>query len=145
VSGAPGKILAFDLGSKRIGVAAGDEAHGMAFPLVTLPVTSRAATLDRIMELVLEHRPAALVVGLPLNMNGSRGPAAARCEEFALRLGAASGLPVHLEDERLTTAWAERSLVEQNLRRNRRREVIDQAAAVLLLQGWLERRRSSEP
>jgi len=93
--------------------------------------------------LVREHQPTELVVGLPLNMNGSKGASAELCEEFARRLGEASGLPVHLEDERLTTAWAERSLIEQNMRRSRRRQVIDQAAATLLLQGWLARRRSA--
>ncbi len=144
MSGA-GKILALDLGRKRIGVAMSDEGGTHAFPLVTVQVVSGAKALARILELIGEQRPGELLVGLPLNMNGSRGPEALRCEAFARRLAEASGLPVSLWDERLTTAWAERSLIEQDVRRRRRRQVIDQAAAVLLLQGYLESRRGSGP
>jgi putative Holliday junction resolvase len=140
----PGRIMAFDHGKRRIGVAVSDERRLLAQAVATIHVSSKAPALPRILELIGEYRPYELVVGHPLNMDGSAGPSAIRCEAFARELGEASSLPVSLWDERLTTSWAERSLIEQDFRRADRRKVIDQVAAVLLLQGFLDHRRLKE-
>ncbi len=140
-----GRIMAFDIGQKRIGVALSDEGALLAQPLDTIEATSRRQAMELIMALVQRHRPVELVVGHPLNMDGTTGPQARRCEQFAGALAGASGLSVSLWDERLTTSWAERSLIEQDLSRRRRREVVDRVAAAILLQGYLDRRRSGAP
>jgi putative Holliday junction resolvase len=129
--------MAVDVGTRRIGLAVSDECRRVAFPLVTVQVTSLARALDRVAELAREQGATALVVGLPVNMDGSEGPSARRCRRAAALLEERSGLPVTLADERLTTAMAQRSLIEADVSRSRRREVIDQAAAVLLLRDHL--------
>jgi putative holliday junction resolvase len=140
----PGRIMAFDFGKKRIGVAVSDEGRVLAQAVATVQVKAKAPLLPRLLDLIVEYGPTELLVGFPLNMDGSEGPSARASAAFAGDLGAASGLAVSLWDERLTTAWAERSLIEQDFRRKKRREVIDQVAAVLLLQGYLDRQRGGD-
>lgn len=137
-----GRVMAVDPGRRRIGVAISDETGLLAHPVATIHVRGADQALEELLALVREHRPVEIVVGLPLNMDGTRGPEAERAERFARRLEAASGLAVSLHDERLTTAWAERTLIERDLSRAKRRKVVDRLAAVILLQGWLDRRRA---
>jgi len=138
------RILALDLGDRRIGVALSDPLGITAHPILTLTRQSWAADLEALARLAREHEAGRIVVGMPLGMDGSRGARVRLTEDFMARVGRATGLPVEAWDERLTTVQAERSLLEGNASRARRREVIDQAAAVILLQSYLDARRAAE-
>lgn len=133
-----GRIMGFDVGRKRIGVSVTDRGGFMAHPLATIDVASKSAAMDKIIELIEHYRPLRIVVGKPLNMNGTAGPMAKKCERFADELSKATGVEVSMWDERLTTVWAEKSLIEQGMRRGRRRQVVDRVAAALLLQSYLD-------
>jgi putative Holliday junction resolvase len=138
-----GRIMGLDLGSRRVGVALSDENARIAFPLTTLHVTTRKAILPLVMALVADHRPSRVVVGHPLSLDGSAGIEAVRAQRFAGELSAATGLPVSLYDERLTTAMVEKTLVGADVSRARRREVRDSMAAGLILQGYLDHSREA--
>jgi len=133
-------VLGLDLGTKRIGVALSDPTDTLASPFSTVPHRSSRADVAQLAALCAEQRVTAVVVGWPRNMDGTSGPAAKQAEEFAERLRAATGLPVHLWDERLSTVAAERVLIEAGARRERRRDVRDRVAAVFLLQAFLDAR-----
>jgi putative pre-16S rRNA nuclease len=141
------RTLGLDLGTKTIGVAASDALGLTAQTVTTIRRTSLKADLAALGELVREYEAERFVVGLPLNMDGSEGPRAEATRKFADTLTQALGLPVELWDERLSTVAAQRTLLEADLSRAKRREVIDQMAAQFILQGWLDSRRppSSEP
>ena len=139
--GQTGRILALDLGDRRIGMAISDPLRHTARPLMTLERVSRGRDMERIREVITEQEVAAIVVGMPLNMDGSRGPRARLTETFIDRVRGAMRISVYEWDERLTTVQAERVLIEGNMRRERRREVIDQVAAVIILQSYLDARR----
>ncbi|HEX2646856.1 MAG TPA: Holliday junction resolvase RuvX, partial [Candidatus Dormibacteraeota bacterium] len=108
--------------------------------LATVPAEPRETLADRLAELARREGAGRIVVGLPLRLDGSAGPEAKSARELAAGLRRSSGLPVELLDERLTTAAAERAMIEAGARRSRRRETIDQVAATLLLQSHLDRR-----
>lgn len=133
-------VLGLDLGTKRIGVALSDPTDTLASPFSTVPHRLSRADVAQLAALCAEQRVTAVVVGWPRNMDGTSGPAAKQAEEFAERLRAATGLPVHLWDERLSTVAAERVLIEAGARRERRRDVRDRVAAVFLLQAFLDAR-----
>lgn len=137
-----GRILALDFGDRRIGIALSDPAGVAARPLLTLVRTSWARDLERLRGIVREHAIRCIVVGLPLDMDGGRGARVRLTEAFMARVQRATGLPVVAWDERLTTVQAERTLLEGDVSRARRRRVIDQVAAVILLQSYLDARRS---
>ena len=133
------RVLSLDLGTKRIGVAVSDATLTLASPLTTVHRQGdRTAEHAAIARLVAEEQAAAVIVGLPLNMDGSHGPAARAAEEEAAVLGRLLDVPVELVDERLTTVTADRVLVGQGRRAPARRRVIDQTAAAVLLQSWLD-------
>jgi putative Holliday junction resolvase len=133
------RVLALDLGSKRIGVAISDATGVLASPLTTL---ARSPDLvDEVAGLVASEDASWVIVGLPLNMDGSRGPAAVAASAEASALAAALPVPVELVDERLTTVAADRALIGRGRRAPARRKVVDQTAAAILLQGWLDGRR----
>jgi len=138
--GAPdgGRILGLDYGERRIGLALSDPLRLTAGALLTLTRESRARDLAALRAVVEEHEVRRIVVGLPLAMNGTRTAMTVKAEEFAGAVGRATGVPVETWDERLTTAQATRTLIEGEVRRERRREVIDQVAAVILLQSYLD-------
>lgn len=136
----PGRVLALDLGEARIGVAISDPDRTVALPAGTIRVAGGPQDLKAVAALVAEHRAVEVVVGHPRSLSGRRGPAAAQAEEFAEGLRAVLEVPVHLQDERLSTAEAERSLREAGAGGRRRREVVDQAAATLILRAFLEGR-----
>jgi putative Holliday junction resolvase len=138
-----GRVLGLDLGEARIGVALSDPEGKVALPFGTIP-TGAPQDVKAIAALVKEHEVTAIVVGHPLAMSGRATAAADHAETFAHALGQFLGLPVHLQDERLTTVQAERGLREGGLSGRDRRRVVDQAAAALILQAFLDRRRTEQ-
>lgn len=139
-----GRLIGLDFGSKRIGVAVSDALGVSAHPVGEVRRTSVPRDLDAVAEYVKEYEAEGVVIGLPRNMNGTLGPAADKVLAFTSRLRSRLDVPVETWDERLTTAEAERVLIGADLSRKRRREVIDRLAAVLILQGFLDRRRMRE-
>lgn len=136
-------LLGLDFGERRIGVAVSDELGFAARPLPAVERTSRAQDVARIGEIASRRKVHTIIVGLPLNMDGSVGPAARQAQRFAGLLRRELKLPVELWDERLTTAEAERALIAAGERRARRREVRDGVAAALILQGYLDSHRGN--
>ena len=134
------RLLALDVGERTIGLAVSDELGFTAQPLEVVRRRSEDMDLTRVLETARRLNVGAFVVGLPRNMNGTLGPSAQACQAFAELLGRRSGLPVHLVDERLTTVAAQRALIEANVSRARRRQVVDATAASLILQTYLEGR-----
>jgi putative Holliday junction resolvase len=138
--------LGVDVGSVRVGVAVSDPAGLLATPLTTLARDqARGSDFDRLAELVREHAAVAVVVGLPRSLSGGLGPAARIATDYAGRLASRiEPVPVQLSDERLTTVQATRTLSDRGVRGRRQRAVVDQAAAVLILQSWLDAERARE-
>lgn len=134
------RTLGLDVGTKTIGVAVSDALDLTAQTVTTVRRTQLKADLAALRELVRAHEAERFVVGLPLNMDGSEGPRAEATRKFVEALTQALGLPVELWDERLSTVAAQRTLLEADLSRAKRREVIDQLAAQFILQGWLDSR-----
>ncbi|ADO74251.1 Holliday junction resolvase RuvX [Stigmatella aurantiaca] len=132
------RTLGLDLGTKTIGVAVSDGLGLTAQALTTVRRTNLKADLAALAELAREHEASRIVLGLPLNMDGSEGPRAEASRKFADALGQALHLPVEFWDERLSTVAAERTLLEADLTRAKRKQVIDQMAAQFILQGWLD-------
>lgn len=139
-----GRILAVDLGTRQIGLAISDELELTGQPLGSLPSRGEQADLEAVTRVAREEKVQGVVVGLPLRLDGSRGPEARRAERFIKGLRAGLDIPVWPWDERLTTAQAERILIEGGEKRRKRRRVLHAAAAALILQGFLDRRRASE-
>jgi len=137
------KILAVDWGWARIGLAVSDDLGLTAQGLGTFPRVSETQALDAIATHVHALGVEAVVVGLPRNMDGSDGPSAEAARAFAQALEERFRLPVHLWDERLTTLAAERMLVGAGVRRRARRGLVDQVAATLILQGFLDRQHAA--
>ena len=135
------RVLGLDLGSKRIGVALSDPAGVIASPFSTLERKGGERDLSAVRELVREHEVGEIVVGLPLHMDGRRGPEAQAAIRFAEALRGAIDIPVGTIDERWTTLEAERALRESGRRGKKQRAVVDSVAASILLRTWLERRR----
>ncbi len=136
------RCLGLDLGERRIGVALSDPLGWTAAPLPAVERISWKKDLARVRALLAEHQVGRVVVGLPIRMDGTSGERAQRTLEFVRRLQATIPVPVVTWDERLSTREAERRLVEDDVRRERRREVIDGIAATLILQGYLDSRRA---
>ncbi len=139
-SSPPGRILGLDLGQARIGVAISDPDRRVAVPVGTVH-TGAPADVKAIAKIVAEYEVAEIVVGHPVHLSGRRGEAADQAEQFAEALRGVLGIPVALQDERLSTVEAERNLVRAGVRGPGRREVVDQAAAVIILQAYLDRHR----
>jgi putative Holliday junction resolvase len=131
------RILAVDLGTVRTGIAVSDELGMLAQPWKTLP--GGEAALDAVIGAVEELKPVRILVGLPRNMDGTYGPAAESSRTFAENLRARVSCPVDLWDERLTTVAAQRALRESGRKARDQRGVVDQVAAQILLQSWLDR------
>jgi putative Holliday junction resolvase len=135
------RVLALDLGSKRIGVAVSDRSGTIATPLTVVSRSGRRAEDHRrIAALVADEDAERVVVGLPLSLDGTLGPAARSAQEEADELAAVLAVPLEVFDERLTTVTAERSLIEARMRAEARRRVVDKVAAAVMLQAWLDRR-----
>lgn len=136
------RTFGLDYGTKTIGVAVSDGLGLTAQTVTTVRRASLKADLAELSRLVKEYEVTRIVLGLPLNMNGSEGPRAEASRKFADVLGQSLGLPVELWDERLSTVAAQRTLLEADVSRAKRREVIDQLAAQFILQGWLDAHRA---
>jgi putative Holliday junction resolvase len=135
------RFLGVDVGRARIGLALGDDVLWTARPLRVVARRADAATLADIAHSAREFEVDRAVVGLPINMDGSEGPAARHAREFAAKLAAALGVPVALFDERLSTFEADTRLREQGFSAKDRRSRVDAEAAAVILQGWLDRER----
>jgi putative holliday junction resolvase len=137
-SPAPRRVIAIDLGTRRIGVAVTDGLGLTAQPLSTIPRRGGRRDLDAIAALVRAHDAERIVVGLPLDPDGERGRAAKSAEAFAARLRDAVAVPIELVDESFSTAEAEEVLLAADVSRARRREVVDKMAAAVILRRWLD-------
>jgi putative Holliday junction resolvase len=135
------RILAIDPGSVRLGLALSDPSGTIAQPLSVITRRSEAEDLKAIDELARKYSVELILVGLPRMMDGRLEAAARDAQAFGERLGRATGRPVAYWDERLTTVAAERYLIEQGKRRDKRRQEVDRMAATLLLQGYLDFQR----
>jgi putative pre-16S rRNA nuclease len=134
--------MAVDPGSKRVGLALSDPSATIAQALATVPAEPADTLALRLAAMAQMHGAERVVVGLPRRLNGTRGPEAAAAEDLAAQLRKASGLPVEMVDERLTTVAAERALIADGVRREKRRLSVDRVAAALMLQAHLDRRRA---
>jgi putative Holliday junction resolvase len=138
----PGRrLLGLDLGEKTIGLALSDTGLSVATPLKTLVRSKFKTNAAQLAALIAEHGIGGLVVGLPLNMDGTDGPSAQSARAFARNFAAVSDSPVVLVDERLSTAAVTRTLIDADTSRRRRAEVVDKMAAAYILQGALDRLR----
>lgn len=134
-------IMGLDLGEKTIGVAVSDPLEQIALGVGVIRRQGRERDLQRLAAIAREKDVTLVVLGLPRNMNGTLGERAEATLAFARHLEERLGLPVVTQDERLSTVAAEKALLEADLSRRRRREVIDMTAAVIILQGFLDGRR----
>jgi putative Holliday junction resolvase len=139
------RVIGVDVGSKTLGLALSDTTRKIASALVTLRRSKLAADLGRLLDLAGEHGVGGFVVGLPLNMDGTEGPRAQATRAFVRHLAKLTALPVLCWDERLSTAAAERVLLEADTSRRRRAAVVDKVAATVILQSALDRLNYAPP
>lgn len=138
------RIMALDVGSRTIGIACSDALLMTAQGIETIRRTSLENDFNRLRELISEYEVHELVVGMPKNMNGTKGEHAEKTEEFVEKMKAVIDLPVTFWDERLSTVMAERQLIAADVSRKKRKGVIDKMAAVVILQGYLDRLQFSK-
>ena len=134
-----GALIGLDLGTKTIGVAVSDPDRRLATGVETIARKNFTADAARVIALAMERSAAGFVLGLPVNMDGTEGPRAQSARAFARNFSKLTELPIAFWDERLSTAAVERGLIAADMRRDRRKEVIDQHAAMFILQGALDR------
>jgi putative Holliday junction resolvase len=132
------RILCIDHGTKRMGIAISDELKVIAQPLEFILAEPFANFLTRLKEIIREKEVDLILVGMPRNMDGSYGPAALKVQEFVAVLKDAIVTPIKTWDERLTSAQANRFLIEADVRRSQRKEKVDKTAAAILLQSYLD-------
>lgn len=132
------RILGIDYGDARIGLALSDELKILASPLETYKSQSMRKDIDYVAEIAKKYNCEKIVLGLPLNMNGSEGPRADKTRAFGRNLEKVTQLPIIFKDERLTTVQVERAFDEGNLRKDKRKQIVDRNAAVLILQSYLD-------
>lgn len=138
------RIMALDVGSRTIGIACSDALLMTAQGIETIRRTSLENDFNRLRELISEYEVHELVVGMPKNMNGNKGERAEKTEEFVEKMKAVIDLPVTFWDERLSTVMAERQLIAADVSRKKRKGIIDKMAAVVILQGYLDRLQFSK-
>ena len=134
------RILGLDHGTKRVGLALSDETATIAQPLEFLAAEPVDDFLKRLRDIIDIKGVAEILIGLPRNMNGTYGPAAEKAQELAARLRTEFSIPVKTWDERLTSVQANRYLIEAGMRRDKRKTKVDQTAAAILLQSYLDSR-----
>jgi putative Holliday junction resolvase len=132
------RILGIDHGTRRIGIAISDELKMIAQPLEWLPAEPVENVWERLKTLLREKEVELILIGMPRNMDGTYGPAAQKVEAFISQLRQHLGVPVKTWDERLTSVQANRVLIQGNMRREKRKEKVDQMAAAILLQSYLD-------
>ena len=133
------RIMSLDVGSRTIGIACSDALLMTAQGIETIRRTSLEKDFNRLQELISQYEVHELVVGMPKNMNGTKGERAEKTEEFVEKMKEVIDLPVTYWDERLSTVMAERQLIAADVSRKKRKSVIDKMAAVVILQGYLDR------
>lgn len=136
-----GRLLGLDLGTKTIGLALSDELRYVATPMETIIRKKFTADADHLLGLATTHKVVALVLGLPLNMDGSEGPRAQATRAFARNLGQKTPLPIMFWDERLSTTAVTRTMIEADISRAKQAKAVDKMAASFILQGFLDRLR----
>ncbi len=134
------RILAIDHGTKRVGIAVSDATGSIAQPLEFIPAEPFAPFLARLKEILREKEVEQILIGMPRNMDGSYGPAALKVQEFVAVLKETIAIPIKTWDERLTSAQANRMLIQAEMRRDKRKQRVDAAAAAILLQSYLDAR-----
>ncbi len=137
------RYLAVDLGAKRTGIAAGDDVTRLVQPVEVLQVPRGPALMDALAKAVDRHGPDALVLGIPINMDGTEGAAAKDVRAFAAELVARTGLPVHLQDERLTSFEADARMAQSGRTHKQKKELRDALAAAAILEDWLDAKQGS--
>lgn len=135
------RVLGLDVGTKTVGLALSDELGLTAQALTTVRRTNLRSDVAAVLAQVTEYSVTHLIIGLPLNMNGTEGPRAEASRQFARSLTKAGAPELTFWDERLSTVAAQRVLLEADLSRAKRKQVIDQLAAAYILQGWLDAQR----
>ncbi len=136
-----GKLMGLDLGTKTIGVAICDAMRYSASPVETIKRAKFTADAERLLQLIEQNNVSGIVIGLPLNMDGTEGPRAQSARAFARNLKQKTDLPIAFWDERMSTMAVTRTMIEADLSRARQAEVVDKLAASYILQGALERLR----
>lgn len=136
-----GRVFGLDVGTRRIGIAVSDPLGITAQGLETLHRKNKSRDFEALRRLIAKYQVKEIVIGLPLRMSGAEGTQAAKMQAFAEELRQRFQLPVHLWDERLTSAEANRLLRETDLSIKKRGQAVDRMAAVLILQGWMENRQ----
>lgn len=137
-------VIALDVGERRIGIAVADPSGTYSLPHGVIDRTAVRDDIRRIVEIARERNAATIVVGDPIRLGGERGPAADRIDRFVEQLARAWDGAIERVDERLTTAQATRSLIDADVSRKRRKQVVDKLAAALILDTYLARRRATE-
>lgn len=133
----PGRVMALDIGGRRIGVAVSDTTRVLALPLTTIPAVPRARAIKRIAELLDRNEVVELVIGLPLTLSGEIGPQAQEVQKFVEELRSSVTVPIHMFDERLTTVAAERMMIDMGVKPDQRKNRIDEVAASIILHDFL--------
>lgn len=136
-----GRVLGFDVGEKTIGIALSDAYRMIASPLVTLKKERAFKVADDLKKIVLDHKIQGIVIGLPMNMNGTEGPRCESIRQFAKNIDPFFEIPLILWDERLSTMAVSRTMINADLSRQRQKEVVDKLAASYILQGALDAMR----
>ena len=138
------KIMAVDYGDARTGLAVCDRTEFLASPIGTIEERNAQLLAMKVAHMAQQYEVGEIIVGLPLNMNGSRGPRAEKCETFANMLNELTEIPVNMWDERSTTVSAHNILNETNVRGKKRKAVVDTVAATVILEAYLEYRRKNK-
>lgn len=137
------RLMGLDLGTKTIGVAISDVERRIASPVETIKRTKFKADAAALLALIAKHDIGAIILGKPLNMDGSQGPRVQATEAFARNLRTLTNLPILYQDERLSTAAVTRTLIDADASRARRAELVDKLAAAYILQGFIDRMSGS--
>ena len=132
------KVMAIDLGDVRTGVAFSDLTGFLAGHCYTITPKGRTELIEKLCEAIATEKPGKVVLGLPINMNGTEGPRAQKCRDFAALLAEACGMPVELWDERSSTVTASHILSDAGKKRGKQRQKVDAVAASIILQSWLD-------
>lgn len=132
------KVMAIDLGDVRTGVAFSDLTGFLAGHCYTITPKGRTELIEKLCEAIRTEKPGKVVLGLPLNMNGTEGPRAQKCRDFAALLSEACGMPVELWDERSSTVTASHILSDAGKKRGKQRQKVDAVAATIILQSYLD-------
>lgn len=134
------RYLSIDLGDKRTGLAVGDDDSGVISPVDVLEVARGDRLLEALLKAIKQHEPNELVIGLPINMDGSEGPAAKSVREFGGQLQPRSGLPVHFQDERLSSFAADQRMSQSGRTHKQKKQLRDALAAAEILRDFFEQR-----